>query len=139
MFGGTGRNAVLGGSGNDLILGGADVDTLTGGSGFDTFVFPNRGDFTPTSGSARELITDFVHLGDVSDLSDMDANSVIAGDQDFAFVGSAGFTASRQVRSTTSGGLTTIRLCTDFAGEPAGFIALTLTGSLALTTSDFVL
>jgi serralysin len=86
--GGAGNDVIVGSAGNDTIWGGAGQDTLTGGGGDDTFYFQAIGH---TSKAAPDLITDF-GAGDRIDLSAIDANTLVAGDQEFSFVGTAAFT-----------------------------------------------
>lgn len=74
-----GADTLIGGAGNDTLYGGSGDDVLTGGDGSDVFVFR-----TITEGA--DLITDLdkhKHRGDVIDLSAIDANSGLEGDQAF--------------------------------------------------------
>jgi Ca2+-binding RTX toxin-like protein len=91
--GGGGNDSLDGGSGNDTLTGGLGADILTGGAGADSFVFKATQDSLP---GAADQITDFSSIvadtADWIDLSAIDANSKAAGDQAFAFVGSAAFT-----------------------------------------------
>lgn len=87
ITGGSGNDTLIGGIGNDRLIGGAGHDTFTGGAGADTFVFQN-GDL----GSGPETIWDFSRADkDKIDLSKIDANVVLAGDQKFAFIGGGQF------------------------------------------------
>jgi Ca2+-binding RTX toxin-like protein len=91
LRGGAGNDTLTGGSGNDKLSGGAGADTLTGGLGADKFVFSSTSDF-PT-GSLHDTITDFSHAqGDQIDLSALDANTKVAGNQAFTYLGTAAFT-----------------------------------------------
>lgn len=96
------------GSGNDHIYFGSTGDILTGGLGADTFHFvgpvkPASSYFNTGSGfggnwasssplSPSAVITDFDTTRDRLDLSAIDANSKVGGDQAFKFVGTWGFT-----------------------------------------------
>jgi serralysin len=112
VFGLTGNDAALGGRGNDTIDGGVGRDILSGGAGADRFVFRSTGDTSVLNGSA-DLITDFSRAdGDRVLLSLIDAKTV-AGNQAFAFIGTAAFTAPGQIRAVHSGGETRILLNTD--------------------------
>jgi serralysin len=87
LKGAAGNDTINGGTGNDTIYGGAGTDTLTGGSGNDTFVFTN---ITETPFGSGDTITDFTSLAgegsdDQIDLSSIDANTNLAGDQAFIF------------------------------------------------------
>ena len=84
-------NVLDGGDGNDRLTGGDGVDRMTGGAGGDTFV----GEINATKVVGKngpvslDLILDFSSGSDKIDLSGIDANSLVAGDQAFRFVGNA--------------------------------------------------
>jgi Ca2+-binding RTX toxin-like protein len=78
-----GNDTLDGGTGDDTLIGGGGGDVLTGGKGADHFVFLSTGDSTP---AAPDLITDLENK-DVIDLSAIDANVNVAGDQAFVLVG----------------------------------------------------
>ncbi|MBA4489207.1 cellulase family glycosylhydrolase [Paracoccus sp. S1E-3] len=80
LLGGDGVDHLNGGDGIDMLVGGPGDDVLSGGSGADVFVF------TDTQG--RDRINDFLtSSGDVLDLSAIDANANLAGNQAFTFIG----------------------------------------------------
>ncbi|MEY4248806.1 MAG: hypothetical protein RJA87_439 [Pseudomonadota bacterium] len=84
LIGNIAANVLNGGAGNDFLTGGGGKDTLTGGAGADAFIFTALTDSTL---AAPDLITDFTRAdGDYIDLSRIDANSTLAGDQAFSFV-----------------------------------------------------
>ena len=67
-------------------------DFLTGGSGADEFRYSSVGD-------GNDTIMDFVSGTDKIRLSEIDANTGLAGNQDFTFIGSGAFTGvSGQLR-----------------------------------------
>jgi VCBS repeat-containing protein len=82
LFGGAGNDVLTGGAGADLIFGGLRGDTLTGGAGDDIFRYD---DVAESNSTERDGIQDFTY-GDVIDLSRIDANELIAGDQAFDFI-----------------------------------------------------
>ena len=87
LMGAGGADALNGGGGNDRLGGGAGRDTLTGGAGADTFDFNAVTD----SGATRvtwDVIKDFVNGQDKIDVSAIDANSLVAGNQSFMYAGS---------------------------------------------------
>jgi Ca2+-binding RTX toxin-like protein len=91
LFGGDGLDDLDGGSGLDRLTGGAGTDFLTGGLDNDAFIFKSVTD--SVKGSLRDQILDFNHAeGDKIDVSGIDANSHLHGNQAFKFVGSHGFT-----------------------------------------------
>jgi Ca2+-binding RTX toxin-like protein len=84
LIGNSAANVLNGGAGNDFLTGGGGKDSLTGGAGADAFIFTALTDSTL---AAPDLITDFNRAdGDYIDLSRIDANSALAGDQAFSFV-----------------------------------------------------
>lgn len=90
LSGGYGSDILNGGDGSDTLIGGLGADTLTGGAGNDIFKFNSRDDI---GGYPRDGITDFA-TGDKIDLSGVDANPVLDGNQAFTFLGSGSFTAT---------------------------------------------
>jgi Ca2+-binding RTX toxin-like protein len=77
-----GADTLDGGKGDDTLIGGAGADVLSGGGGADHFVFLSLDD---SEAGARDLITD-LDKKDVIDLSGIDANVIVGGDQAFAIV-----------------------------------------------------
>ena len=74
--------------GQDRLTGGPGSDTLDGGVGFDVFAFTSPSDSAPT---APDVILAFdgrgAAAGDKIDLSAIDANGQLAGNQAFGFGG----------------------------------------------------
>lgn len=112
LRGGEGNDRLLGGEGNDRLFGGAGKDTLQGDAGADSFFFSALGDLG--LGAARDVIAGW-NAGDVIDLRFIDANAAAAGDQAFAFRGTAAFTGAGQVRY--QGGVLQINTDADAAAE----------------------
>jgi Ca2+-binding RTX toxin-like protein len=92
-----GADALKGGAGADTLQGGTGRDLLTGGTGNDLFVF-HSGDSSATH-TVSDRILDFA-TGDKVDLHAIDANTTLANDQAFSFIGSAAFSAAVMVIST---------------------------------------
>ena len=84
VSGATGNDELYGGGGNDTITGGEGTDTLTGDSGSDIFIFEA---VTETLIGFGDWIMDFVSGVDVIDLSGIDADATIEGDQAFTIGG----------------------------------------------------
>ena len=83
LNGGAGADFIAGGAGNDTLTGGANQDSLVGGTGADRFDF-NFVSESP-SGGLIDHILDFNRLeGDQIDLSTIDANVLLLGNQTFA-------------------------------------------------------
>ncbi|WP_342240565.1 M10 family metallopeptidase C-terminal domain-containing protein [Inquilinus sp. OTU3971] len=137
LIGNAGANTLQGWGGNDLLRGGAGKDTLTGGAGADRFVFTASGD--SVVGANADRITDFSRAQlDKIDLSAIDANSAVAGDQGFSFIGSGLFTRhAGELRFTIGSGATTI--AGDLNGDGISDFQITLDGAVSLQASDFAL
>lgn len=79
-----GADTLLGGAGNDTLLGGVGRDLLSGGLGKDVFIFQPRD--CAASLTAGDVIRDFTSELDRIDLSALDANAGVAGNQRFSGV-----------------------------------------------------
>jgi serralysin len=84
-----GNDTLWGGDGNDRLVGGSGADRLMGGSGADIFIIESVAQSSP---AAKDTIGDFLAGTDTIDLRLIDANSNLAGDQAFLYLGSAAFT-----------------------------------------------
>ena len=89
LTGGAGNDTLNGGNGNDVLTGGSGRDLLNGGPGNDRFDY-NAVSESPTS-TGRDVITGFAGagtaLGDQIDLRDIDANTLVSGNQAFTWRG----------------------------------------------------
>ena len=91
MLWGVNPNPVAGGTGNDTLTSTPGRDLLTGGGGSDIFQFLSSGD--SVVGANRDAIKDFsAAQGDIIDLTAVDANDLLPGDQAFSFLGTGAFT-----------------------------------------------
>jgi serralysin len=144
IWGGTGNDilhgradndTLNGGLGNDVMIGGLGLDSLTGGGGFDRFDFDSLSESLP--GLNRDVITDFVGNGSLEgdriDVSTIDANVLLAGNQAFTFIGGAAFSQAGQLRY--SGGALQGSTDADTSAE----FAIQLTGAPALVGADLIL
>lgn len=150
LDGGLGNDTVKGDAGNDLVVGGDGLDnlygglgkdTLTGGAGADKFFFTAA---TDSNGTGRDTITDFVRLTDKIDVSGVDANTKVAGNQAFTWKGTAAFTGvAGQLHYKLMDGVGTVNDKTiiegDLDGNKIADFYIELTGLKALTNTDFVL
>lgn len=127
LEGGNGADKMSGGLGDDVLIGGAGKDTLTGNGGADTFFFFAASDSLVGS---SDLITDFSQAaGDLIDVSYIDADSTLAGDQAFHLATAFGNHAGEMVRSYDAGAnLTTLSF--DIDGNGAADFAVSLTGDV---------
>jgi Ca2+-binding RTX toxin-like protein len=146
---GLANDGLYGGAGDDMLRGGRGVDLLQGDDqttrwetrvpGADRFVFD---DFDTGFGSSRDVILDFTPAeGDRIDLSLIDANWYLAGDQPFIFHGTypnilPGVTAA--VWAFRSGADVIIQGSTD--GDSFAELEIGLRNfSGTLSTGDFIL
>jgi Ca2+-binding RTX toxin-like protein len=140
MFGGQGNDVITTGAGADIIQGGRGADDMTGGGGADTFRYITTLDST---GASMDEILDFASGSDKIDLSRIDANTTLAGDQAFSWIGSTAFTGSGaasagQLRAYESGGNWFVEGDTDGNGVADLVIQLTAPSG-APVQSDFLL
>jgi Ca2+-binding RTX toxin-like protein len=164
LIGGAGADTMLGGIGNDVLNGGADADRLEGGAGRDvlfggagadmmwggadrdTFRFTSISDSTT---AARDTLFDFkagvgrtagnpLLPSDILDLSQIDANTTLAGNQAFNWTGTGNFFKSAGdlwVSVATQGTL----LEGDVNGDAIADFAVWMVGTQGLTASDIIL
>jgi Ca2+-binding RTX toxin-like protein len=134
LSGGAGADQLTGGAGKDSLFGGGGGDTLTGGSGADSFVFKLKGDSHAT---AFDTITDFSGAGgDRINVSAMDADSSIAKNQSFDFIGAKAFSGDAgELRYVNSSGGTDVYADTN--GDKTADFTLHFDDSLTLKASYF--
>jgi len=131
--GGSGNDILYGGKGNDIITGGLGKDYLSGGSGKDIFDF-NLTSESGAKSSGRDVISDFQY-GDRIDLSDIDANVRISGDQKFRFIGDKAFTKGVVGEISLSGGI----LRGEVNGDGSADFSIQVSGVSILSPLDFIL
>lgn len=133
LTGNANANKLIGGSGNDTLIGLGGKDTLTGGTGADYFVFLALSG--SAAGTTRDVITDFSGAnGDRIDLTAIDANTLLAGDQAFNFIGSSAFSKQAgQLRFASS------ILYGDVNGDAIADFSIQLTGVKSLSASYLLL
>ncbi len=138
LSGAAGNDVLIGDAGNDTLNGGTGFDVLRGGGGVDAFRFATATD-SGGPGRLRDRIMDFTQADDDRiDVSAIDANAVLAGAQDFSFIGSAAFTDAGQVRAQVISGNTFVSGNTD-ANLATSEFSIFLSGSITLTNGDFLL
>ncbi len=142
IYGGAGRDSLNGGSGRDILIGGAGADLLAGGSGQDIFRYTDISDAPRATGNFavlnRETILDFNSSNgnnhDLIDLSAIDANVNVAGDQAFTFVGSSAFSGvAGQLRYANG------ILQADVDGDRIADLEIFVVSAPPLDRTDFVL
>lgn len=135
LFGGEGDDTLTGGKGNDILEGGMGADLLIGGPGFDSFVF--RSSFE-SSNLGMDTIRGFQPGEHVVDLSRIDANTLLDGDQAFTlsfagvFSGVAGELIVLPVLNTRT-------LMGDTDGDRVADFVVLFEGTPILAASSFIL
>ena len=91
IIGNDASNRLIGNGGNDVMSGGDGLDYFTGGAGNDTFIADINGATVVARRGpiSLDVITDFQKGFDKIDLSGIDANMLMSGDQSFVFRGSS--------------------------------------------------
>jgi Ca2+-binding RTX toxin-like protein len=137
LVGGPGDDILNGSSGNDRLIGGPGADTLTGGFGRDVFVYASLEEAGTLA--ARDLITDFQRLSDRIDLSAIDANSGVAGDQAFQFLAQQGaaFTGAGQVRFVHDAAANKTYVEANVDANLGADFSIELNGIVQLTQANF--
>jgi serralysin len=134
MRGGGGRDELIGGTKADVLNGGSGRDVLTGGGGSDTFVFTS---LSHSRGNKVDTITDFNRGFDEIDLSGLDANRNLSGNQSFEFIGKSGFDAAGQIRIVRDGGDIIVRA--DVNGDGRADFEILLEDISGLSANNFSL
>lgn len=135
IFGYDGDDDLIGMQGNDTLNGGLGADTLSGGGGADTFDFNSVAESTFAE---RDTITDFdVGGAGTVDLSTIDANSNLVGNQAFNFIGTAGFTNTAGELRFVTNGMNGFVLA-DVNGNGNADLNILLMGVTSMNASDFV-
>ncbi|MDQ1902707.1 peroxidase family protein [Paracoccus sp. WLY502] len=137
----SGNDVLVGEAGNDILNGGSGRDILSGAAGADRFVFTFASD-TGVGTAARDVIRDFEVnvVGELIDLSAIDASSVAIGNNAFTFLGNANFNTANDnggLRYFQQNGNTIIQGSTD--NDLAPEFEIELIGLRTLTANDFIL
>jgi Ca2+-binding RTX toxin-like protein len=149
IFGGTGINVIQGlagndtingGLGNDTLIGGAGKDLNTGSGGLDHIKFNSISEST-VAFAGRDAINTFAH-GDKIDLSAIDANTTIAGNQAFTFLGAGELTGNAGQLEFDQIATNSFRVTADVNGDANPDFALnvyTAPGFGTMQAFDFIL
>jgi hypothetical protein len=126
------NDTILAGDGDDKLTGGLGADLLTGGRGNDSFFFRSINEIG--IGNTKDTILDFTNNQDLINLKDIDANTLITGDQAFTYIATGIFTGvASQLRF--SEGI----LSGDVNGDKVSDFELAITGITSLVSTNFVL
>ncbi|HMP57052.1 MAG TPA: putative Ig domain-containing protein, partial [Novosphingobium sp.] len=129
---GAGNDTVTGSAGDDTIIGGSGADVLAGGPGADTFVYRS---VWQSSRTAPDRILDMAE-DDTIDFSAIDADSLVAGDQAFVWIGVDGaFTAAGQLRYVSANK----SLEADINGDGLADLRVILENGYVPTGDEFIL
>ena len=140
ITGNAAANTIVGNDANNVLIGGLGADTLTGGAGADMFKFNASAD--STVGLLHDLVLDFSSLdGDKIDLSVIDAQTNVVGNQAFNFIGNN--FGGDVVFTHQSGQLIfdtgTETILGDVNGDGVADFAIELLGVNIMNGSDFIL
>jgi len=137
IVGFSGTQTLYGNDGDDILIGKGDKDKLYGGAGADVFDYDALSD-SGTTGTTMDTIYDFVAGIDTIDLFDVDANSILAGDQSFSFIGAGAYTGTAgELRYEFVGGNT--QLGADVDGDMVSDFNILIAGNIAFSVGDFIL
>lgn len=136
LWGREGDDRLRGGDGDDTLIGGVGVDNLHGDVGADSFLFRDGSD---SNMLGRDTIHDFSQIeGDRIDLSRIDANTSLGGNQAFTFIGASAFgNNAGELRAFTKNGETFIHA--DLDGDSTIDFSVKLATAVNLLGSDFIL
>jgi hypothetical protein len=140
-----GNDQINGNNGDDVLVGGEGLDTLVGGNGADDFIY-NSVSNSRAGAANRDLINGFTRgaVQDTIDLSGVDANSLVAGNQAFAFIGNAAFDgfgsiSAGQLRVLQLGGPNACIVEGDINGDGTADLQIFVNLQTNMVVGDFVL
>lgn len=143
LSGGSGNDELTGGAGRDILAGDTGVDLMRGGAGADVFDF-NAIIESGLAYTARDMIIDFRRGEDKIDLSTIDANTRVAGNNAFKFVGGGWFDkkgGDLRVWHHDEAGTANDYTCiaADVNGDAVADFRINLSGIVKLSAGDFIL
>lgn len=138
LVGGSLADDINSGDDADKLRGDGGADLLTGGLGADVFKYRATGDSTV---AAPDTIADFSSGVDKLNFKRIDTNAALAGDQAFAYIGTAAFSANgtAQIRWVDLGADLRVEADLNGNGTADMHILLQGAGNQVLTANDFVL
>lgn len=141
IMGDSASNRLSGATGNDMLTGGGGRDVLTCGAGADAFRYLALSDSGIMLNRADQLVDFSSAQGDRIDLSALDANSTLGGDQAFSFIEGAdfGIDATGQLRFDFDADLNAAMLYASTDADDGPEFAVLLRGESSLSAGDFIL
>lgn len=139
LFGRAGDDTLLGEAGDDILAGNAGQDRLRGSQGDDTYLYFRLTD-SEIGFIRRDILEDFEQGSDRIDLSRLDADEGLAGDQRFDFVLRTAFSGTAgELRyfKAANLGVTVVQVDTD--GDAVQDLQIELSGFIDLQAQDFLL
>ena len=136
IWGDVAGDRLYGDEGEDVLVGGAGRDTLYGGADADSFVFRAVADSAAGS-TLRDVISGFETGLDLIDLTRIDANTVLNGNQAFAFIGTAAFGSIAGQLRAIHGAFSVLQ--GDVNGDGVADFELQLNGIATLRVNDILL
>ena len=135
VTGDTLANVLSGGAGSDTLAGGGGGDTLSGGAEVDRFLFSAAA--LGAAAAQTVTVTDFDRAaGERLDLAGIDANTLLAGTNPFAFIGTAAFgNVAGQLRYTDL--VTQTRIEGDVNGDGSADLTSVLGGVTGGIAADW--
>src|SRR5439155_24176517 len=144
LYGDGGNDRMVGGIGNDTLSGGLGGDYLVGNEGADTFQYfsvEESQNILINGVSQQDQIADFTQGQDKIDLSAIDANPTLDGDQAFTFITDpahyTGDWTGVVWQTTAANGIVTINVSID--GDSAPEMTIYMSHPYQFTASDFIL
>ena len=139
-----GNDRMVGGIGNDRLWGGLGGDFLAGNEGADIFQYSaveQSQNVTINGVSQRDQISDFTQGQDKIDLSLIDANPELDGDQAFTFIADPAHYTGNWTgvvwQTTAANGIVTVNVSIDGDADPE--MQIYMSHPYQLTANDFIL
>ncbi|MES2633007.1 MAG: Ig-like domain-containing protein [Pseudomonadota bacterium] len=132
------NNVMRGNDGPNRMDGLTGADVLWGGAEADHFIYTSTGDSTPGPDSFDVIMDFLADEGDMLDLQGIDANTAIAGNQAFSFIGSASFSNSHAAGQVRFDSASQMLYASTDADSDAEF-AVQLAGVSSLSAGAFLL
>src|SRR4029453_6114653 len=144
LFGDRGNDRMVGGIGNDALVGGFGGEFFVGNGGEDSFVYSTveeSQNVTINGKSQLDQISDFTQGQDKIDLSGIDANPTLDGDQAFTFIADpthyTGDWTGVVWQTTAANGIVTINVSID--GDADAEMQIYMSHPYQFTANDFIL